>query len=223
MARSMMQAVAGAALALAFALPAHAQTPPPRKTSAGSPAPIFRAYVQFDFTAMSASQSFDAVLGSSSLTGFGGGGELLRLWKGTFVRVSFSSAGGSGSRAIVAGGEVVPLNIPVEVDLKTLTFGGGWRARVNPHAVVYGGAALVHLGYSEVSDFSTNQDSDESFNGAAVFGGVEIPIGRWLIVGGEVEWRTVPNALGDVASVSKAYGESNLGGTTIRVLVGIRK
>ncbi len=200
--------------------PAAAKPPAPK---AASKAPVFRAYGQFDFTAMSASKSFDAVLGSSTLTGFGGGGELLKLWKGAFARVSFSGASGSGSRVIVVGSEVVPLNVPVDVGITAFTLGGGWRFRVNPRVVAYGGAGFVLLGYTEDSEFAESEDSDESFTGAAIFGGVEIPLGKWFIVGGEVEWRTVPDALGEFASVSKAYGETNLGGTTVRVIFGIRR
>jgi opacity protein-like surface antigen len=232
MSRRISFAVLAAGLAVGLASPALAQdqAPPPRPPATAKPPaaraakqPVFRAYGQFDFTAMTASKSFDAVLGSSTLTGFGAGGELIKLWKGAFARLSFSSASASGSRVIVVGSEVVPLNVPVDVGITALTLGGGWRFQVNRRIVAYGGAGFVLLGYTEDSEFAGNEDSDESFNGSAVFGGVEIPLGSWFIVGGEVEWRTVPDALGEFASVSKAFGETNLGGTTVRVLFGIRK
>jgi hypothetical protein len=55
------------------------------------------------------------------------------------------------------------------------------------------------------------------------FGGVELPLSKWLFAGAEVEWRTVADALGEFPSASLAFGETNLGGTAVRVLVGIRK
>jgi hypothetical protein len=40
---------------------------------------------------MTASDSFKATLGTSTLSGYGGGGEILNLWKGLFARVTVAS------------------------------------------------------------------------------------------------------------------------------------
>jgi hypothetical protein len=203
---------------------------PPRQPAASRPQPAaaagprFRAYGEVDFTWMAASQSFEAVLGSSSLTGFGGGFELIRLWRGAFARVSFTVAGGSGSRVIVVDNQVVDMGVPVDVGMGSLSLGGGWRQSVHRRFLAYGGAAFVRLSYSEESPFSGNESTSAGFPGFAIFGGVEMPLGRVFFVGGEAEWRTIPDAIGESeTSVSRAYGETNLGGTTIRVLFGIRK
>jgi len=54
-----------------------------------------------------------------------------------------------------------------------------------------------------------------------VMAGLEAPIVRWLRVGGEARWVTVPNALGD-AGVSADFGENNLGGFNFaaRIMIG---
>ena len=62
----------------------------------------------------------------------------------------------------------------------------------------------------------------ESFSGYFVFGGVEVPIWKWIFAGAEAQYRSVPDALGD-GGVSEHFGESDLGGTVLRVMIGIRK
>jgi hypothetical protein len=215
-------------LALGVGAPAYAQggTPAqkPKPPAASKPAArksIFRAYGQFDRMAMSASQSFDAILGSSSLTGFGAGVEALDLWKGVFARVTFGFRSDTGTRVIVGDGQVIDVGIPLELSLNDFTIGGGWRQAVHPRVIAYGGAGFVRVSYSEKSDFSTEESA--GFGGNSVFGGVEFPLNRWLIAGAEVEWRSVPDALGEFPSVSRAFDETNLGGTALRVLVGIRR
>jgi len=219
-------------VALGTAAPAWAQGTTPKPQPARPPAQrplakpakqLFRAYGLIDWTAMSASQSFEAVLGSSSLMGFGAGVEALDLWQRVFARVTFSFRGDSGTRVIVAEGQVVDLGVPVEVNLNDISVGAGWRQPVHRRVTAYGGAAWVRQGYSEKSSFSTNQDSSVGFSGTSIFGGAEVPLSKWLIAGAEVEWRSVPDALGDFTSASKAFGETNLGGTALRVIVGIRK
>jgi hypothetical protein len=44
----------------------------------------------------------------------------------------------------------------------------------------------------------------------------------WVIAGAEVQYRTVPDALGE-GGVSQVFGDTDLGGVTVRVLVGIRR
>jgi hypothetical protein len=218
-------------LALGLTAPAYAQAagapapqPKPKPPAAPRPAPpksTFRVYGQFDWMAMSASQSFDAILGTSSVAGFGVGGEVLDLWKGLFARVTFGVRGDTGQRVIVADGQVIELGIPLEIGLDEFTLGGGWRQTVHPRVIAYGGAGFLRAGYSEESDFSTVEK--KAFRGSTFFGGVELPLNRWLIVGGEVDWRSLPDALGEFPSVSQVFGETNLGGMALRALVGIRR
>lgn len=232
--RVITHAALGFCLATAFATPAFAQDAPAVPTAA-TPAPsvvvrapakpaIFRAYGSFDRMAMTASQSFDAMFGSSSLTGFGAGAEVLDLWKGVFARITFGfHSSGEGSRVIVSeDGEVIDMGIPFEVSVNDFSFGGGWRQAINARLVAYGGAGFTRASYSQTSDGV--EDDSSSFVGQNIFGGVEFGLGKLLIVGGEVEWRTLPDALGQLPlTVSQAFNETNLGGTTLRVLVGIRK
>ncbi len=186
--------------------------------------PVFRAYVQFDRVGMSASQSFEAVLGKSSFMAVGGGIDVIDVWRRVFARVALSRMGGDGFRAFVANGEVVSLNVPIEVRMTAIEVAGGWRfvLRTLPKYTFYGGAGLLRFGYSEKSEFAAGEDNSGGFLGQVIFGGVEVPVWKRVVAGVEAQYRSVPNAIGDEA-VSAAFQETNLGGAVLRVVIGIRK
>ena len=95
---------------------------------------------------------------------------------------------------------------PVEI-------GGGWRFATRCSRVVpYGGAGVLIQSYSEKSTFAgPGEDVSQRNPGYAVFGGVEVAVWKWFIVGGEAQHRGVPHAIGK-GSVSQDFGETNLGG-----------
>jgi hypothetical protein len=226
--------ILGLVLAVA-ARPAAAQTTTmsaarPAAQAASRPAPTarhlgVRAYVLFDVESMAASQTFKAVVNSSRLHGAGLGGEILNVWRQAFVRVAFARMSRSGSRAFVDNGQVFSLGIPLTVKLTPVEVAGGWRfaPEAGGRYVLYGGAGALLLGYSETSDLAQTGDNvSQTFHGYVAFGGVDVPVGRWITAGAEVQYRGLPGAIGD-AGVSKAYGETNLGGFVVRVLVGVKR
>jgi hypothetical protein len=88
-----------------------------------------RAFGVVDTDALTAHNSFNAILGTSRLTAFGGGADVLNIWKTAFVRVAVSHTGKNGNRAFVSNGQAVSLNIPIVVEgLKSaLEMAGRWR------------------------------------------------------------------------------------------------
>jgi hypothetical protein len=211
-----------AVLLLAAAVPARGgQAAQPAK----APSPIgLHAYGAFDLDALAARESFDAVVGTSHLTAFGGGVDVVDIWKHLFARVAVTRARKSGSRVFVANGEVFPLGIPLTATMTPVEVGGGWRfvsskrSRLTPYA----GVSFLSMGYTETSKFAEpGENTDERFTGQDVFGGVEVGIVKWLVAAGEVQYRRVPNGLG-VGHVSKDFGETDLGGVTARFTIGIR-
>jgi hypothetical protein len=181
-------------------------------------------FVLYERTAMIASQSFDAVLGSSTLSGTGGGVEVLRLWRGLFARVVGSTARAEGSRTIAAGGDPESVDIPTTVEVSPLVIGAGWRVPVGRtgRVVPYGGAGFLRLSYRETSKFATDAENTIAvFHGYTVFGGVDVGIWKVLSAGVEAEVRHAPRAIG-TAGVSQVFDEHDLGGSAIRVLVGVR-
>lgn len=250
-----------------FAAPALGQTflgdqqqPPPRRPPAAPAAPKkprkpigIRGYFITDVTFMAASQSFDAVLGSSKFTGVGIGADITDLYKNVFFRFAFTSFGGDGHRVFVDNGQVLPFNVPIRVRVKPLDLGAGWRFTPKPKPprpgappppppparpgarpstapaqkvsrfTPYVGGGVVLMKYEEESDVPTTGDNTSAhFTGYNVFGGVDISIAKHITAGAEVQYRGIPNALGD-SGVSKAYSETDLGGMVIRFMIGLKK
>lgn len=184
-----------------------------------------RGYFTFDTNVMSASKTFDAVVGTHDFKAPGAGAEIIRIWKGAFVRFAGSKFDAAGSRVVVYNDDVASLDIPLTLELRYVEFGGGWRFgdRLDARYVPYAGGGLVKLGYRETSDLAGTVDNvDTTFNGANVFAGVDVLVWRWLSAGAEVQYRSFANAIGE-GGASKAFGENNLGGTTFRVMIGARR
>ena len=175
---------------------------------------------------MSASRSFEAALDTSHLTSLGGGVDVVDLWKHLFARASVTHVSKTGSRAFFDGVDVVSLGIPLTVSMTPVEIGGGWRfsGAPAPRLTPYAGGGVLIVSYKETSEFGDASDNfSGSFTGYNVFGGAEFSITNWLVAAGEAQFRSVPNALGDNPnSLSQAFNETNLGGFTLRVTVGIR-
>jgi opacity protein-like surface antigen len=91
----------------------------------------------------------------------------------------------------------------------------------DPKFIPYGGAGFSSWQYRETSEFADgDEEVNERFNGFHLVGGAEYRVMRWMAVGGEVMWSSVPDALGG-GGVSAAFDESNLGGSAIRVKVTV--
>jgi opacity protein-like surface antigen len=185
-----------------------------------SPA-VVRGFATFGSITFHAQDSFDAVFDRHTGPVFGGGGQVL-LPSGVYIEVAASRFTRDGERAFVtATGEVFRLGIPVDLTITPLEITGGWRFRRWRRVVPYGGAGYSSYRYQESSDFADpDENVDARFSGFHVVGGAEFQPRRWLAVGGEVAWASIPNALGS-GGVSAALGEDNLGGTTLRVKISV--
>lgn len=182
-----------------------------------------RLFVHFEGQAMTAKKSFDAVMGSSTITGFGAGLEAQDLWRGLFVRGAVSRLSKTGERVFVFENEVFPLGIPVDVTLTPLEAAAGWRFKpITSRAIVpYIGVGALFLKYKEHTDGDTSDDDvNETYAGAAIFGGIEVPVWRKLSAGAEAGWRTAK--VKDPRGAMGAFGENNLGGVTFRVMLSFR-
>jgi opacity protein-like surface antigen len=225
------------AVALTIARPCAADGEAPKAPS--GPGPGLHAYAAVDFEIFDASKTFDAVLGTSRLPAYGGGVDVTDIWKHVFVRVAVTHLSKKGSRVFVDGGQVFPLGIPLTVTLTPIEIGGGWRftpkapspraGRPRPAAhtrvVPYLGASALLVVFKQVSEFAdASENPSNTLTGASAFGGVEVEVHKNVVVGGEAQYRIVPNALGKggVSDVSAAYNETDLGGITFRVTVGIK-
>lgn len=201
--------------------PPATRTPPARKRK-----PIgVKGFVSFDTTSFLATNTFDAVFGTHQLHGPAGGGEVLNLWKGVFLRAAVSTVKEDGSRVAVAGSSAQSVGIGLSLNMLPVELGAGWRfdSAHSMRAVPYIGAGILRLHYRESSDFSDpSENTDTWFRGSFLFGGVDVKIWSLVMAGVEAQYRTLPDALGS-GGASQAFNETDLGGTTLRVFVGIRK
>ncbi len=196
----------------------------PAVARAGGPPIGAKAFAAVDFNSFSASQTFNAIFASTQIPGYGGGVDVTGLWSNLFFRVAVTTVKKTGTRVFVDGSQVFKLNEPAKLSLTPVEVGAGWRfagkSKLTPY--VGGGGLFVpyKVDYTQASDLNESQ----SFTGGLVFGGVDYAITKVLNVGGEAQYRTVPNALkSDLSSsVAHAFHETDLGGFTGRITFGVK-
>jgi hypothetical protein len=195
------------------AAPVEAQRP---RTTIG-----VRGFATLGHITFQAQESFDTILDRHSGPVIGGGAQVL-LPRDVFVEVAASRFAQQGERAFVtAAGDVFRLGIPVDVTITPLEITGGWRWRKWPRVIPYGGVGYSSYAYRETSGFAgVDDDVEERFGGFHFIGGAEFQPLRWLALGGEIVWASVPDALG-AGGASAVFNEDNLGGTTLRMKISI--
>ena len=180
------------------------------------------------FTA-TAEDTFDAILDTRSGTDLGIGAQV--AWqsgalRGLFVEFDASRFEETGERVFVHEGEVFPLGIPLTVSLTPIEVTAGYRLNqvrrtrggvvASPFAF-FGGGGVGSVGYSETDD---EGEISERFTAWHVMGGVDVTVWKALQIGAEARYRWVPDGLG-AGGVSDAFNETDLGGSTFRVRIGV--
>jgi len=222
--------------------PTPKSTPAPAAAHAGGPPVGVRAFAAVDFNVFAASKTYQAVFGSSTIPGYGGGVDVTGIWKNLFLRVDVTRITKTGSRVFVDvtpnGVDVFKLNgEPAKLTLTPIEVGAGWRfpikvakkgasrsVKQNSNLTPYiGAAALIQL-YKVDYSASPDLNESETFTGGTFFGGVDYAITKVLVLGGEAQYRFLPNALkSDLASsVANTYNETQGGGFTARVTIGVK-
>lgn len=205
--------VATCMAAVCLAGSSDAQTRPAQR----SPTLSIRGFVDAGRTTFTASNSFEAVLGTARGNMFGGGVEFVE--RNVFLSLRASRFRRTGERVFIAGDERFNLGIGTRVTVTPIELTGGYRVAGRRWRLVpYGGAGIGWHKYQETSDFATDDENiDETHRGFHVLGGAEYRVARWVGAAAEVQWSTVPDAIGrDPNGVSREFGENNLGGVTFR-------
>jgi opacity protein-like surface antigen len=179
---------------------------------------MVRGFADFGSTTFQATESFNAVLGRNRGSVFGGGAEAV-LPQRIFLSLRASRFRRTGERVFTFSGQRFKLGIPTTVTVTPLEFGGGYRFDYGWRVVPYAGAGIGWHRYEETSRFAEDAENvKERFSGYQILGGAEIRVLRWIAAAGEAQWTTVPDAFGsDPNGVSHEFGESNLGGVTVRI------
>lgn len=185
-----------------------------------------QAFAAIDFNVFSASKTYNAIFGSSTIPGYGGGADVTGLWKNLFVRVDFTNISKSGSRVFIdTGGQIFNLNQPAKLTERPIQVGAGWRfVMKNAKYAPYLGGGLLIESYKVEYSLSPDLNESETFTGGTIFGGVDYSITKILFVGGEAQYRFLPNALQSSLASSAAhfYNETNGGGFTGRIVIGVK-
>jgi len=203
-----------------------ANRPPAAPAQTRRPPPVTRRPVEvFGFGDLGygwwlAHDTFNAVLGSSKAPMFGGG--LQVRFRGLFVEGSGERFRRVGSRVFVSGGDVFNLGIADTVRIIPISATFGYR-HAGRHVAPFAGGGIGAYLYKETSDFADpSENLSEHFTGYHVLGGVEFVSRSWLRAALEVQYTTVPNAIGTTGA-SAAFNERNLGGVHGRLKIMIGK
>lgn len=219
-ARSLMAFLTVALVSPSIAL-AQQQPRPPSTSNTRAAERRVEGYVTFGRTSFTATESFDAILGSASGPVVGGGARIDLRMGGLFFDLGATHFHADGERVFVFGNELIPLGIPAEISVTPIEISFGWRFRARrlPKLVPYVAGGLASVRYREQSAFaSAVENDDRTFNGAQMFGGIEYQAARWLGVAAEAAWNSVPDVIGE-SGVSAKFRETNLGGQSFRVKI----
>ena len=202
---------------LSAAAPAWAQTDP------FDPPDEFRGrlFVHFEGQAVKAKQSFEAVTGSTMMTGIGVGLEVQNIWKGVFLRGAISKLSKSGETVFVDEGVVYPLGVPIDITMTPIEVAAGWRFKALGRVVPYAGLGPMFLKHREEAEGDNSSESvNETFGGIALFAGIEVPVASIVSAGAELGLRKV--TVDSPGGTMRAFGENDLGGLTFRVMISFR-
>jgi opacity protein-like surface antigen len=167
-----------------------------------------------------ARDTFTAVTGSSGGPMFGVGAQV-RFRSGAFIEGTAERFEKTGQRVFVNDGQVFPLGIADTVRVIPIFASVGYR-HTGRKATPYVGVGVGTYLYKETSDFADpSENLNEHFTSYQVLAGVEFATRSWVRPALEVQFATVPKALGD-SGASALFNEHNLGGVQVRlkILVG---
>jgi hypothetical protein len=215
--------------AIALSVPVSAQTRErPRPASRPAAAPQSKSvqvggFAMLGNIGLTATESFDAIVGTHTGMLAGGGARIGLPFGGLFAEVGAWRMHRVGERVFISNGVRVPLGIHEDVTLTPIEFSGGWRFRIRqlPKFTPYAAGGMTSMRYQESSDFSADgEDTDQNYLGYHVFAGAEYKLLRWLGIAGEGQWTTIPDAIGE-GGVSAVFHENDLGGKSFRVKITV--
>lgn len=160
------------------------------------------------------------MLGKESGPIYGGGAEV--VLRGTwFVRFGAWRFKDEGERAVRLENQTFRLGIPLTVSILPIEVSAGYRMPLGRRRLLvpYVGAGVSSYSYKESSAFASGDENvNERFTGYQILGGLEYRLHRFVGVAGEVQYTTVPDAIG-AGGLSAEFNEKDLGGVIVRARV----
>lgn len=202
---------------------ARPQPRPPSRPGVPPPPPptlAVRLFADGGMNKFAAGRSFNAIFGKDSGPVYGGGGEV--VFRGRwFARVDLWRFKDEGERAVRLENQTFPLGIPLTVTIMPIEVDAGFRMPLGRRRALisYLGAGVSSHSYKETSSFSTGEENvNERYTGYQVLGGVEYRLHRVVGIAGEIQYTTVPDAIG-AGGLSAEFNENDLGGVIVRARV----
>ncbi|MBN2371959.1 MAG: SH3 domain-containing protein [Vicinamibacteria bacterium] len=189
--------------------------------SSDRPRFVVRAFGQASYVSFSAKQSFNAIMGSSG-GGMLGGGVQARYGP-VFLQLGLGRYSKSGERVFELEGKIYSLGVRDTVTVTPLTIIGGARVLRRGPIGVHVGVGIGSCSFKEASDFEDKSEGvDESFTSYHLIAGAEYRVHRFVAVGLECHYTSVPNAIGR-GGASAVYEETNLGGVGVQLKLMLGK
>ena len=177
-----------------------------------------RGFGQIGGIYFTASDSFDAVTGSSWGLMYGGGAQV-GFSNGLFFQGSYERYESTGTRVFVFENQVFDLGIDNTVTVTPIQVTVGYRQPADGGSVAYVGIGAGWYRFQEQAAFAEpGDDVDETKPGLHLLGGIEFPLTSWFWLGGEGQWAYVPEILGN-EGISQSFNEDDLGGFTVRLKI----
>lgn len=180
---------------------------------------LVRGFGQYAGTLFTARDSIEAVLATSLGRSFGGGAQVV-FRNGLFAQGSIDRFEKTGSRVVASNRQLFRLDVPNTVRITPIATTIGYRDARSDHSIGYVGTGVGWHMLEERSPALAAGDVRQRHVGFHVVGGAEYRVNSSLWLAGEVQWTTVPDALGQ-SGIGQTFGETDLGGTTFRVKVFI--
>lgn len=181
---------------------------------------LVRGFGQYAGTLFTARDSIEAVLDTSLGQSFGGGAQVV-LRNGLFAQGSIDRFEKTGSRVVASNQQLFRLDVPNTVRITPIAATIGYRDARSDRSIGYVGAGVGwHVVEERSPALAATGNVRQGHVGYHLVGGAEYRVNSSLWLAGEVQWTTVPDALGQVG-IAQTFGETNLGGTTFRVKVFI--
>jgi opacity protein-like surface antigen len=208
------------AMVVGSAAGASAQVRPYAPLPQEAPAFTVRLYGEGGLDRFAAGRTFNAIFGEDSGPVYGGGAEVV-LRSHWFVRVAAWRFRQVGERAVRLENQTYRLGIPLTVTILPVEVSGGYRFPLGraKRFVPYVGGGISSNSYTETSPFAEGDENvKDRFTGYQLLGGAEFRLHPLIGVAGEVQYSTVPDALG-TGGLSAAFSETDLGGLIVRARV----
>lgn len=192
--------------------------PRPGRPTARAAEFLIRGFGQYAGTLFTARDSIEAVLDTTLGPSFGGGVQAV-FRNGFFAQGSIDRFEKTGSRVVASNQQLFRLDVPNTVRITPIAATIGYRDARSDRSIGYVGAGVGWHTVEERSPaLAAVGDIRKGHVGYHVVGGAEYRVSSALWLAGEVQWTTVPDALGQVG-IGQTFGETDLGGTTFRVKV----